>query len=358
MVMTLLTGLTGCNRGGKTSLKMKEIVLDEHYKWLENSVDVMVDTAKYKKDLSKLGRKYRIGFSNASTSNSWGAMFYDTARWEAEKWADVAEFFYTDASDNPSKQMADCEDLLAKGVDALIIRTCTADCVNPIIDKCAEKGIPVIIANRPVTNMKYVTMVFSDQVGMGVINAQFVVDELGGKGNIVVVEGTPGSGPQIDRWKGAESVLKKYPDIKVLARGATMWSSTEAKALMENWLQSFPKIDGVLSMSGLMNPGIVEALQAAGKDPTKIPIGGDDMNWWMKWIKSKNGRGAGATNPTWCGAAAIVGTLMVLNGKPVPHNWNLGTELVSYKNIDKFVRMDKPDNWYPTFLPEGWKPTK
>jgi len=324
------------------------IKISNTYKWKGDSVE-MVNTSAFKKT-----PPFRIGFSNASTSNSFGVTYFDEVKWEAAKWSNYASFFYTDAQDSSAKQISDCEDLLAKNIDLLVIRPCTANSLLPVLDKAKKLGIPVVLSNRSVSNSTdFVTLVGTRMVDMGANMAKYMAEQLKGKGNIVSIEGTPGSGPQIERWQGSESVLKNYPDIKVLVRGTTSFSTSEAKTLMENYLQAYPKIDGVLSQAGMMSVGIAEAIQEAGKDPKKYIITGDDYNGWMKWMY-KNKAGMGTTNPSWCGAASVVTALMVLNGEPVPKFWDMGTDVFTNQNglLKKLVLLDKPDTEYPSIIPK------
>jgi ABC-type sugar transport system substrate-binding protein len=92
-------------------------------------------------------KKFKIGFSNASVSNTWRVAMYDMMKEEAAKHPNV-ELLYTDANDNAAKQNSDVDDLLAKGIDALLISPSTEAALNPAIEKAYAKGIPVIVFDR------------------------------------------------------------------------------------------------------------------------------------------------------------------------------------------------------------------
>jgi ribose transport system substrate-binding protein len=319
------------------------------YMWMNNYTLNWVDTAKYKK-----APPYKIGFSNCSTTNSWAAVFWETAKWEAQKHPEISQLYTTDAGDNSAKQLSDIEDLITKGVDLLIVRPCTLDTGVPAIEKAMKAGIPVVISNRSTSTDQYLSQQSTSKVDMGRNLAQWLADKIGGKGKIVAIEGPAGSGPQAEMWQGSEEVLAKYPDIKVVARKPTNWDQAEAKTAMEDYLQAFPDLNGVLSMAGNMSLGAAEAIDEAGLDPCKIPITGDDYNGWMKWIKA-HGCDMITTDPSWSSGASIIASLMILNGQPVPKKWWMQTLVYDSTNIDKVIVPDRPDDWYPSILPPDWK---
>ncbi len=115
----------------------------------------------------------------------------------------------------------------------------------------------------------------SDDVKAGAMEAEAVVKAMGGKGNVVIIEGPIGISAQIDRGKGNQQVLSGNPGIKVLEHKTANWSRSEAQALMENWLTAHPgQINGVIGQNDEMALGALEAIKAAGVDLKTIPMPG------------------------------------------------------------------------------------
>jgi len=327
----------------------KAVEIADVYKWPEGTKVDMVDTTKYKK-----AGPYKIGFSNCSTTNAWAVLFWETAKWEVSKHPEISQFYTTDAGDSAAKQLSDVEDLIAKGVDALIIRPCTLDTAVPGIEKAMSMNIPVIVSNRGTKAATYLSQNTTQAVDIGRKQGEWLAKQLNGKGKVISLEGPSGSGPQVERFQGAQEELSKFKDIEIIARKPTNWSRSEAKTAMEDYIQSFKQIDGILSQAGMMSMGAVEALEEAGKKPTSIPITGDDYNGWMKWIQ-QNKSGMIATNPTYCGGVSIVAALMTLNGQPVPKLWDIPSTAYDSSTIDKVVVPSRSDEWYPSILPAEWK---
>lgn len=291
-------------------------------------------------------KKFKIGFSNASVSNTWRVAMWDMMKKEAEKHPEV-ELFYADANDNTAKQNSDVDDLLTKGIDCLLIAPSTADAVNPAIEKAYAKGIPVILFDRSVTTDKYTTFVVTDDVVNGEMSATKLVEELkkkngSEKGNVVIIEGFLGCGPQIDRLKGIMNVLSKYPNIKIVAQQAADFQRAKGQSVMENILQANKNIDAVISESGESLAGAMDAMKAAKRMDGVILVNIDGYNGILKAIKE--GTVVATTLfPAGLGKEALLVGLKVLNGEKVEKISKLPNILVTKENVDKYLDPNAED---------------
>jgi len=146
-----------------------------------------------------------------------------------------------------------------------------------VVAKSTAAGLPVVGSNGPTTSDKLVSYVGSDDVLGGQLAAEAVIKAMGGKGNIVVLEGPVGQTGAIQRSEGIDKVLAKHPEIKVIERKTANWSRAEAMTLMQNWLTAHPnQIQGVIGENDEMALGAVAAMKQASVDVTKIPVAGID----------------------------------------------------------------------------------
>ena len=117
-----------------------------------NGPITFVDTTKFKK-----APPYAIGFSNASVSNLWALGYLHSLELAAEKNKGmIKKLIVTDANDNPTKQVADIQDLMQRGVDILIVRPAT-EAVDAAVNRAAKQGIPVILGDRRTPSDNYVS---------------------------------------------------------------------------------------------------------------------------------------------------------------------------------------------------------
>ena len=165
-----------------------------------------------------------------------------------------------DAQRTAEKQVQQIETFISQKVDAIILNPCEVEASSPAVEKAKAAGIPVINVNSE-TTAKPDGFVGSKDEASGEIAMEQIAKLLGGKGNIVIMDGYMGQAAQIKRAVGAKNVLSKYPDIKVLAEQTAEWDRAKAMSLMENWIQSYgDKINAVFAHNDEMGMGAVQAL--------------------------------------------------------------------------------------------------
>ena len=167
--------------------------------------------------------------------------------------------------------------MITQRFDAIIFVPIDAQAGADAVSKARAAKIPVIGSNTRVVGDGLTSFVGSDDVKAGMMEAEAVVKAIGGKGNVVVIEGPIGQSAQIDRGAGNQQVLAANPDVKVLQHRTANWSRAEAQSLMENWLTAYRgQIQGVIGQNDEMALGALQAIKAAGLDPKKIPVAGID----------------------------------------------------------------------------------
>ncbi len=109
------------------------------------------------------------------------------------------------------------------------------------------------------------------------MEAESVIKSIGGKGNVVILEGPIGQSAQIERRKGNQNVLATNQDEKVPETNPANRTRAHALSLMETWLTSPPgKINRIIGQNDEMALGAIEAVKAKGLDPKSIPTAGID----------------------------------------------------------------------------------
>jgi ribose transport system substrate-binding protein len=311
----------------------------------------MVSTSDYKKD-----SPWTIGYADSSMSNSWRVFAWQYMQYEASKYP--VKIIHANANDSIPKQVSDIQNLLSKHVDCMIVSATSATALNPIVT-IASKQVPVVIQERAVTTNDYTSFASLDAVEMGRLQAQAVADALHGKGNVVILQGVAGSGPVVQSLAGMTSVLKKYPGIKVLTTQYTNWSPATGKTNMENDLQAFPKIDAVLSDSGLQAQGAFEAVQSAGRLKEIKAWTGDSVQAWLRTVQKYKLPGIIVDRPTKVAQTSVADCIAILRGQSVPKVWKTENQVVKPAAIHKYVAPSSPgsDQWWDWWdLPKKWWP--
>lgn len=174
-------------------------------------------------------------------------------------------------------QQEQFETMITQGFDAIIFVPIDIEAGAAAVEAASEAGIPVFGSNTRVNSDKLTAYVGSDDVRSGYMEAKHVLDQIGCKGNVVVIEGPIGQSAQIQRLEGNLKALEECPDVKVVERQTANWSRAEAQKLMENWLTAHPgEINGVIGQNDEMALGAIEAIKAAGLNVSDFAIAGID----------------------------------------------------------------------------------
>jgi D-xylose transport system substrate-binding protein len=181
------------------------------------------------------------------------------------------------ADNNPQTQAAKVENLLSQGVKALVIQPVNSDAAANLVKVAHEDKVPVVAYDRLITNAPVDFYVTQDSFQVGVLQAEAAVKATGGKGNYVLLMGQAGHSVANDITRGVESVLKKYPNVKVvMKKNHDSWSPSLAMATVENALtQNKNNIQAVIANNSGMAHGAVQALSEQGLTGKVFVAGAD-----------------------------------------------------------------------------------
>jgi ribose transport system substrate-binding protein len=297
--------------------------------------------------------KIKVGYDIYYLGNSWSVQLYQEFKWNAEnKFADKIDVTYVESENDVTKQIANLEDLIAQGVDVIITTPIDTNALNATLQEAMDDGIKVILVGATVNGDCYDTLVTVDETEFGRKGAEWLVDQLGGKGKIVCLNGISGISTSELRYNGAKAVFDKYPDIKILAAEDAGWDYATAKTVTSNLLAAYPEIDGVWSQGGAMTLGAIEAFQGANRP--LVPMTGEDNNGYLKMWKKLGMHGIGCAKPTWITRVAIESAIKMMNGEKVEKNQILPVQVITDKDLDKYVHPDLSDDvWCGTELPDS-----
>jgi ribose transport system substrate-binding protein len=297
-----------------------------------------------------LRKRWTVGFSNASLTNTWRVALREAIVQEIAGYANI-KLLTTDANDSPAKQVADLEDLLARGVNGLIIGATTIDVASSILEQCAAEGVPTVIVDRKVASNRYTTFVSSDNSGMAARGLGKLLELVGGQGKIAIVQGIPGAGPAVERNAAYDALLKSSPRVKAI-RQAGDWSRASGQRVTENIVTANPDLKGIHFDGGEMAVGGIQALRAAGISDEMIRTGRPFLTWLdgynggLKMIKAGLGKHTVLHPPRLHGRESVRALVRIFKGESVPKSILLPVEEVSSHNVDRHVALDKPDDYW------------
>ncbi|MEC5205125.1 ribose transport system substrate-binding protein [Vogesella perlucida] len=203
-----------------------------------------------------------VGLAVSTLNNPFFVSLRNGAEAEAKK--EGINLITVDAQDDPAKQQASVEDLIQKKVNVILINPTDSAAVANVVKEATGKGIKVVSLDRSVTGAEVSAHIASDNVAGGKMAGEFLLEKLGGKGNIVELEGIAGSSAARERGQGFHQVVDGKADVKLLAKQPADFDRAKGLSVMENIIQGNKGIQGVFAHNDEMALGAVKAIQAAG----------------------------------------------------------------------------------------------
>ena len=177
-----------------------------------------------------------------------------------------------DAKDDVSKQISQVQNFIANKVDAIIVNPVDTSATAAITKAAADAGVPLVYVNREPADVDKLgpkaAFVASNEAQSGTLETQAICKLLGGKGDILVMEGELSNQAAVQRTKDVHEVIATDPckGMKIIAEQTAAWDRTKAQNLMTNWLSKGMKYDAVVSNNDEMAVGALQAMKAAGVD--------------------------------------------------------------------------------------------
>ncbi|MCT6779047.1 substrate-binding domain-containing protein [Streptomyces sp. CS7] len=296
------------------------------------AVALVVGAVSYVNSGSSGGTK-KVGMSLSTLNNPFFVQMKEGAQAEAEK-AGI-DLTVTDAQNDASQQANQLQNFTSSGVSSIIVNPVDSDAVGPGVRSANKADIPVIAADRGVNKADTATLVASDNVAGGKLAADALADKLGGKGSIVILQGTAGTSASRERGAGFAEGLKAYPDIKVVAKQPADFDRTKGLDVMTNLIQSHPGVTGVFAENDEMALGAVKALGSkAGKSVSVVGFDGTPDG--LKAVEAGTLYASVAQQPAELGKIAVQNAVKAAKDEKVASTVKVPVKVVTRENVADF----------------------
>ena len=211
-----------------------------------------------------------VGFAQIGAESSWRTAETESVKETAKERGINLKF--SDGQGKQANQIKALRAFIAQKVDAIILAPVVETGWEPVLKAAKRAHIPVFLADRSIKvddDSLYVTLVAGDFVLEAINAAKWLIEKTGGKANIIELQGTPGSSAAIDRKKGFNETIAKYPDMKVIASQSGDFRRSKGKEVMEALLKVHDNVDVVFAHNDDMALGAIQAIEEAGLKPAE-----------------------------------------------------------------------------------------
>jgi ribose transport system substrate-binding protein len=278
--------------------------------------------------------KGKVGFAVASLTFGYGVALKTQTEEHAKKYFPNIELLVGDGQNDPVIQTSVVDDFISKGIKVLIINAVEQDALAPVVKKAMDAGIKVISIDRTV-NTPVTTTIKGNDIDLGTNAGGSLVKVMGGKGNLIELQGSASASPTIDRHKGLTDAIAGT-DIKVVASQNANYDQATALKVMEDLLQRFPsgKVDAVFTHADMMMVGALQAIKAAGREKEIKLVSIDGQESALDLVAS--GAIESTTIYPVVSPMGIIAAAKALNDEPLPEFIKLETPTVTKDNVDTY----------------------
>jgi len=292
----------------------------------------------------KVEGPYSLALSNSYIGNVWRTQMINMANIFVTR-PDIApmikDWQVASSGEDVSAQIAQMENMISSGAQAIIINAISPTALAPTVQRARQEGV-IVVAFDNIVEADDIVFVNEDQVEMGKIWAEWLVDKIGGKGKVLMVNGVAGTSVDADRQNGAMAVFSQHPEITTIAV-VGKWDPGTAQTVTANQLASDPDIAGVWCQGG--TDGVVRAFEAAGLPVP--PVAGEGENGFRKQMLN------GVTGISLAQSPALVAVsirvaLSLLQGEEVPSAISVPIPSATNEELEPGVNVfpDGPDNFF------------
>jgi len=249
------------------------------------------------------------------------------------------------ADDDVGKQLSQIQNFIANKVDAIIVNAVDTSATPKMTALAAAAGVPLVYVNRQPTDVDALgdkaAFVASNEKDSGTLETKEICKLIGGKGDILVMEGDLANQAAVQRTKDIHEVIAtpECAGIKILDEQTAGWDVVKAQDLMTNWIAAGRKPKAVIANNDNMAIGAIQAIKAAGMSTKDIVVGGIDATQEaLAVMKAGDLQVTVFQNAAGQGKGALDAALTLASGGKVDKKVYIPFELVTPANMANYMK--------------------
>ena len=243
-----------------------------------------------------------------------------------------------DAHGDSATQVNQIQDLITRGVKAIIYIPAGATAAGVPVRAARQAGIPVIAVDRNPPDAPATTFIATNSVQAARALGDYACKETGGKGQVAIIQGQIGTTPEMDRNKGWDEAMANCPGLKQAAKQASqMWSQNEGFNIAQDMLQRNPNITVFFGRADALALGAEQAVKVAHPDHKVWVFGFDGDVAGLRAVQDGTLDATMTQKTQSMGRLAVDSALELIAGKSVPAEQLQEAVLTTKDNVGPFI---------------------
>ncbi|MEZ5904934.1 MAG: sugar ABC transporter substrate-binding protein [Geminicoccaceae bacterium] len=294
---------------------------------------------------------YKIALVNGFVGNTWRIQMIQTAKAFVEQEGikeHIADFRVISTGTDAAAQLGAIEDFINQGFDAIVTIAVSPEGFDRVI-RLADRNNVVIVPFDNILDTNAVMMVNEDQFEMGVMSANFLIEQMGGatSGKVLEVRGLPGNSVDRDRHLGFRSIMEGAGNSFEIVEIVGNWDDGTSQKATADALAVHDRFDAVFTQGG--STGTVRAFIDAGHP--MVPMAGEAENGFRKQIAALSGdglKGLSYGQSPGLVAISIKAAIAALQGEKLPQLISVPIPVADFTNLEDGVNFwsDLSDNFF------------
>lgn len=254
-----------------------------------------------------------IGLALSTLDNPFFVSIQEGAEDSAERLG--VELIVEGANNDAATQESQVQAMIDQGVSVILLNPVDSEAIVPVVEAANAAGIPVLTVDRSVAGGEVVSHIASDNVAGGQMAGNYLAETIDESGEVVELEGIPGTSAAQDRGAGFNEAVSAYDGVNMVAQEVANFSREEGKTVFAQLLAEYETINAVFAHNDEMILGAIEAAQEAGRADDIIFVGFDAVDEAILALEDGDLAATIAQQPVEMGRLSVETAVSLLNGE-------------------------------------------
>jgi len=282
---------------------------------------------------------YRVAYIARAQADSFAAWLANSVRDEAAKYPHI-DLSIFDGEANDERQNGMIENAITNRFDVIIVQPNNGEAQRPYVEQVVEAGIIAITTNARIDGIEGAHSVDASPYLQAKVNCDLALTQVPQGAKVVVLNGPPGNFHADERRHAWQiEFFDKRPDVEIVGEQIAYWNKDEAMTFMEDWVQSQPQIDAVISMNDNMAAGALEVVQGNAQFDNLLSYGVDGTAEALLLIQE------GRMTSTCLQSAFDLAELLLFtadkltSGTASKIDMDVGNPLITKDNVEDYIKI-------------------